>query len=600
MRVRGLAWRSVAVCAVLVWIVRAAAMQAAAADEETASAGKAPDATITFRGRTAAVGIGFVWGASTLEFQGKTYPVRGDGFVLGAIGTASIDGAGKVYGLSKVEDLNGQYTAFTSSGAFGVGSGTVVMRNGKGVRIVMDADSKGFQLGVGPRGITLAVGEAGGPPADAGARLPPTLGFGQARYGALMLRPTLNAQWVGFAEGNPGFNGQWSFGPVNEADKWFETSNEVGLNALYDAGPYGTFSGRVSGVFSLTGGGVDAAVSNGSEINNHEYTLESGYLKWQSGDLFPSLGFNALEISGGNQNYQVFDGLLFWDGGQDNGERGGNWLTPRKAFRETGIVRLNIADLVLEGVHLKYNDDPDSETRLAGGRIEYVKDDWILKYMKLGFMYFNIYDSKNASRDGMNGYYVYHEATPLPSLADLTYTTSYVLETNTKSSGLTSAVGWYVGPAYQFSAAPWKPQLFYRYASFSGGGTRGFDSLFTGLADWGSWFQGEILGEFVLSDSNLDSHQVRLKLQPNDVVTLNLIYYKFLLYNNNQDFGVTPSHVSSSSLADEVDTILDVSLANWWSMTATLAFAVPNDGFREAVNGSSTWISGMLYTNFNF
>jgi hypothetical protein len=78
---------------------------------------------------------------------------------------------------------------------------------------------------------------------------------------------------------------------------------------------------------------------------------------------------------------------------------------------------------------------------------------------------------------------------------------------------------------------------------------------------------------------------VRLELEPNDVLTLNLIYYKFLLYNDNQDFGVTPSRVSSSSLADEVDTILDVSMANWWTMTVTFAFAVPNEGFRGAVNG---------------
>ena len=104
----------------------------------------------------------------------------------------------------------------------------------------------------------------------------------------------------------------------------------------------------------------------------------------------------------------------------------------------------------------------------------------------------------------------------------------------------------------------------------------------------------------MLSNSNLDSHQVRLKLAPSEVVTLNLIYYKFLLYDQNQDFGTTPSRVGSSSLADEVDFILDVSPANWWSMTATFAFAVPNEGFREAVHGSATWLSGMLYTNFNF
>jgi Alginate export len=567
-------------------------------DEGTVKA--APDATITFRGRTATVGVGFTWGAATLTYGGEIYPVRVDGFVLGAIGIASMEGVGKVFGLSKVEDLNGDYTALTVGGAFGVGSGKTAMRNDKGVRIVLNATSKGLTLGIGPRGITLTVGEAGGPPADASARLPETLGFGQARLGPLWLRPTLNVQLVGFAEGNAGFGGQWSAGPVNEADEWFETSNEIGLNSVYNAGKYGTFTGRVSGVFSLTGGGVDAAVSNESEINNHKYTLESGYLKWQSGDLFPSLGFNALEISGGNQNYQVFDGLLFWDGAQDGGERGASWLAPRKAFRETGIVRLETADLVLEGAHLKYNDDPDTKTRLAVGRVEYVKNDCVMKYLKLGVVYFNVYDSKTVSRDGLNGVYGYHEATPLSSLPDLSYSTSYVWESNSKNSGLKNAIAWYAGPAYELSRLSWKPQLFYRYASFSGGDTKAFDPLFAGLTDWGTWFQGEILGEFVLSNSNLDSHQVRLKLAPSEIVTLNLIYYKFLLYDQNQDFGVTPSHVTSNSLADEVDMILDFSPANWWSMTATFAFAVPNDGFREAVGGSATWLSGMLYTNFNF
>ena len=69
------------------------------------------DPTITFRGRSASVGVGLAWGASTVEFQGKTYPVRADGFVLGGLGSASIEGVGKIFGLTKIEDLNGDYTA---------------------------------------------------------------------------------------------------------------------------------------------------------------------------------------------------------------------------------------------------------------------------------------------------------------------------------------------------------------------------------------------------------------------------------------------------------------------------------------------------------
>src|SRR5262249_19205563 len=142
---------------------------ATGADDGEVTANAAPNATITFRGRTATFGVGFTWGAATLSYGGEIYPVRVDGFLLGAIGITSMEGVGKVFGLSKVDDLNGDYTALHAGGAFGVGSGKTVMRNEKGVRIVFDAISKGLALGIGPRGITLAVGEAGGPPADASA-----------------------------------------------------------------------------------------------------------------------------------------------------------------------------------------------------------------------------------------------------------------------------------------------------------------------------------------------------------------------------------------------------------------------------------------------
>jgi hypothetical protein len=199
----------------------------------------------------------------------------------------------------------------------------------------------------------------------------------------------------------------------------------------------------------------------------------------------------------------------------------------------------------------------------------------------------------------LKGIDVYHEATPLPPVPDLTYKLGFAHEDNSKSSGLSEAYAWYVTPAYQLSTLPWTPQLSYRYASFSGGGTRGFDSLFTGLPEWGSWFQGELLGEYILSDSNLNSHQVRLQVKPLEKVTVNLIYYKFLLNNLNQSFGLTPKRVDRS-LADEVDLIFDVALTNWWSMTATCSMANPNKGFREAVDGSATWINGFIYMNFTF
>ena len=559
-------------------------------------------ATFSFHGKSAAAGAGFAWGAGTLVFEGKTYPVRVDGFVLGGVGGQSIDASGPVTGLTRAEDLNGDYTAVSTGFAVGGGAGELVMRNDKGVRIQLSGTSSGLNLGFGPRGVTLQVGEANGPPADDGARLPQTLGFGEMKLGPLYLKPTLNAQVFLQGAHNPGFNGDWSFGPIDKSEGYFEHSNEEGLNArlsLGDEGQYGTLEGRASGVFSMTTSGPDmpACLAKGSVS---DYTLESLYLKYSSGDLFPKLGSNAIELSGGNQNYQVFDGLLFWDGGQDCAGRGANWLSPRKAFQGTGIARLNLKDLTLEAVHLKYNDNPNTHTNLWGERIEFVKDDWLVKHVKLGFMYFHIYRSDVPTRDGMNGYYVYNETNPFELLPDFSFKATYVRETNSESSGLSSAYAWYVGPAYQFTQATWTPTVSYRYAYFSGGGTNAFDALFTGMTDWGYWFQGEVLGEAVLSDSNLISHQFKLKLEPRDWLAVSLIYYRFLAQNSNAGFGVTGAPVPSRALADEVDLITDITMTNWWSITLTAAMANPNSGFTHAVNGSATWFNGYVYMSFSF
>jgi hypothetical protein len=87
--------------------------------------------------------------------------------------------------------------------------------------------------------------------------------------------------------------------------------------------------------------------------------------------------------------------------------------------------------------------------------------------------------------------------------------------------------------------------LSYRYAYFSGNDpdsskSEDFDPLFYGLyesdpggeneqVEWGTWIQGEIIGEFVLLNSNLKTHTVRLRAYPLDELWFNLIYYRFLL-----------------------------------------------------------------------
>ena len=61
----------------------------------------------------------------------------------------------------------------------------------------------------------------------------------------------------------------------------------------------------------------------------------------------------------------------------------------------------------------------------------------------------------------------------------------------------------------------WKMKLSYRYAFFEGDDpdtveNEAFDGLFTGFYDWSTWWQGEIAGGYLISNSNLISNQLRL------------------------------------------------------------------------------------------
>jgi hypothetical protein len=50
---------------------------------------KKPDATLTLSEGSVAVGIGFTWGKGTLNYQGKSYPVKVDGLSVGELGVQS-------------------------------------------------------------------------------------------------------------------------------------------------------------------------------------------------------------------------------------------------------------------------------------------------------------------------------------------------------------------------------------------------------------------------------------------------------------------------------------------------------------------------------
>jgi hypothetical protein len=138
----------------------------------------------------------------------------------------------------------------------------------------------------------------------------------------------------------------------------------------------------------------------------------------------------------------------------------------------------------------------------------------------------------------------------------------------------------------------------YRYARFSGDDPdsdedEGYDPLFYSSSDWGLWDQGEILGEYVVENSNLKTHTVRLALHPTKRVTVSLLYYYFLIDEPRA------AGVDSDQLARELDLILDYELNENVSFILVGAAAHPEEGGEEFAGGDD-WYYGMVYTRFAF
>ena len=122
-------------------------------------------------------------------------------------------------------------------------------------------------------------------------------------------------------------------------------------------------------------------------------------------------------------------------------------------------------------------------------------------------------------RDGLNVFDARAFTSPFRALPGLSFELEYVHEDNGDRLG-SDAFNGLVG--YELANVAWKPRLSYRYAYFEGDDdctprNESFDSLIPGFYDWGTWWQGEIAGEYFLSNSNLVSHQLRLHLTPERV-----------------------------------------------------------------------------------
>jgi alginate export protein len=376
------------------------------------------------------------------------------------------------------------------------------------------------------------------------------------------------------------------------SDNWFESFVKPALSASL-----GTGKSELFGTLSVVGERTFAAPPPlvGEEASS--FQVEDAYLGWRSGTAL-GVGENALEFKVGRAQYRIGHGFLLWDGGGEGGTRGGFWSNARKAWEFAGVAAFRPEHHNLEAFYLNRDEVPESETatKLWGGNYELS----VGKATTFGATYLRFEADPDIlpGRDGMNVYNGRLFTAPFTSLPGLAFEGEYAYEEN---GDLVKSTAWTAQAGYEFGSVAWTPRLSYRYAFFEGDDpatpeNEGFDSLLPGFYDWGTWWQGEIAGEYFVSNSNLVSHQVRLHLTPSESVSGGLIGYSFLL---DQPASFAPG-VTSDKLATELDAYVDWSINDNIIVSFVAAFADPQEAAEQGYDRTSNFSYGMIYFAYSY
>ncbi len=375
-----------------------------------------------------------------------------------------------------------------------------------------------------------------------------------------------------------------------DTDDWGEFGAEIGLGWEYNFDDQSTFFAELSGVYTATGGDDASGLTIG-ESDSDQAAIEQAHIGWRYSDPFSGLEEDTFTLSVGRQDYLIGTGLLVADGGSDGGENGGWYLGMRKAFQESVIASLKSSSLVAEGFYLKNRPRRGgTQGELYGVNLEYT----FPGALTLGTSYM----IADAEEDGAGTLDIWSGRASWSGLGGLELSGEYVVE---NGAGNIDADGWYGQIAWSFADTAWAPWIGYRYANFDGDNPatekdERFREIAYGYTDYGSWFQGEITGNYPLANGNLVSNMFRVKAQPTEALTLNLFYYDFKL-----NFPASlDSSVSSDDWGDEINFTADWAVTDNWYLIGVLAALLPGDAAKQWVGGNDDWLYSMFYVSYSF
>ena len=442
-------------------------------------------------------------------------------------------------------------------------------------------------------------------------------------------------------------NNQGSAGTrITGHPNWSEWFLNPELKASLETENLGTFYGDVSAELTATGGSGDPSLISTTYGHPVMIGIENLYAGWKSAKLIDGLDENAIDLSGGRQSFKVADGFLISNGVNNQGQRGMFWTQSRTAFAQTGLLKAATGPVRADVFYLQ-NDSANSvmppkglfdnaKTKVVGGNVEWfetvaaeegkpAKDgaaNFADRKWYVGLTYFNVVDATSvgnlgfnspgnggnqtvtntltSNRDGMNVFSAHVGGNFLSVLPDFSLYGNYVKENNDTTNRKVDANAWYLEPGYQLSEVPWTPKLSYRYAHFSGDKSptdttkKAYDPFFYNAITrgFGTWFIGEIVGNYVISNSNVNIHQLVLSVNPRDDLKLSVLAYTYN-YDAKQQNGATT--VTSDDLAREIDFTAEWAINDHVALSGAFAAAAAGTGYRQYVNSNAG--AGWNHTN---
>ena len=406
--------------------------------------------------------------------------------------------------------------------------------------------------------------------------------------GDALLRLQLNA-WAGlYSDYNPWFASPATYTsqspialdpPGPGRTTWGEGLIEFGIAgatrfALPDLYLYGELTGMTSG-------------ATGQDLFRSDTRTETLWEKVYGGVLWAQPEHQrSARLSVGRQNWQLNNGFLFsrYAAGANAGPNPALYLNPRTTYQMAVLAEVRQGPFELEFFDL----DPaelkafDSDTHFQGLRAAWLEDErW-----DLGVAAYRVPESNTMLRNGDGGLVPRQGERTLNLRAghrDLGGGFSALAEGawQDSSEAAISARAWYAQLAYTAKTLPWKPSLMYRYASFSGDrpdtATReAFDApLSSGLDEW---VQG-VNFKKVVTNSNLNSHRVRLNAGPDARLNFTLDVYHL--------WADVPLPTGQQTYGNEVDLIVRWAITKQLFFLGVAAIAWPGDVIQAQTQGAA-------------